>query len=146
MTSLGTTDLEVVTELIEKFAAGDPEEALKLVHPECTWTPTVWSGATTLRGREAVGEWLSQFGPGIENLRIEIAEMVDGDGWIVVLGTVFDTRGGGSMAVRVGWNFAVEDGMMLEGRSYTSWDDARAAAGLGPDGRPQPDHDRDDLS
>ena len=130
MDEAGPSDRELVAIVLKAFTSDDPDAALALIHPDCVWTPTVWSGASTLRGRDAVGRWLSQFGPGIKDLRVEVEEVIGDAGWVVVLGTVFDTRGGGTFTARVGWNFAVEEGLLIEGRSYMSWDEARRAGGL----------------
>jgi len=77
-----------------------------------------------------VREWFAQFGSRLEHLRIDVARLAGEGGWIVVLGTVRDLRGDGEFAVQVGWTFAVEDGLVVEGRAHQSWDEALAAAGL----------------
>lgn len=116
--------------MFSAITRGDAEGALACVHPDIVWSPTVWSSATTLRGREEVRAWFEQFGPGLEDLSIDIAAMSQRLGWVAVLGTVHDTRDGGSFSTRVGWTFAVRDGLVVEGRAHESWDDARQAAGI----------------
>ncbi len=101
------------------------------IHPDAQWLPTVWSSGGTLRGERAIRAWFEQFGPRLEHLRIDVAEIIGGTGWIVVLGVVHDTRAGTDFSVMVGWTFAVAGGQVVEGRAFTSWEEARAAAGLG---------------
>jgi ketosteroid isomerase-like protein len=122
-------DRQVVADLFAAIAARDTVAALELVHPDVVWRPTSWSSTLTLRGRDSVKGWFEQFGPAFEHLRIEVAEILGASGWIVVLGTIYDTRDEGSFATRVGWNFAVEDRMICEARSYSTWSDAREAGG-----------------
>jgi ketosteroid isomerase-like protein len=126
-------DDSVVWKLFDAIAAKDRLAALDVLHPEVAWYPTVWSGASSLHGKEAVGTWFDQFGPGLERLRIEVESLRVAEGWVIALGTVFDTRGA-QFTTRVGWNFAVEDGLIVEGRAYVSWDEAEEAAGRPPTG------------
>ena len=116
--------------MFDAIAKGDTDAAIGCVHPEVVWTPTVWSGAATLRGRDAVSSWFDQFGPNLEHLRIDLAELTQHQGWVVVLGTVHDTRDGGPFSTRVGWTFAVRDGLVIEGRAHESWEGTRQAAGI----------------
>ena len=126
---MGVDDREVVARLFESITRGDADGALACVHPDVVWSPTVWSGAATLRGHDGVRSWLAQFGPGLEHLKIDLAELATRGGWIAALGTVHDTRDGGSFSTRVGWTFAVRDGLVVEGRAHQSWEEAREAAG-----------------
>jgi ketosteroid isomerase-like protein len=119
----------VVEALFGSIGRGDPEAALELVHPEVTWIPTVWSGSGAKRGREGVRSWLAQFGPRLEALSIDLAEVEQTSGWVVALGTVRDDRNEAPFTTRVGWTFAVEDGLIIEGRAHESWEEARRIAG-----------------
>jgi ketosteroid isomerase-like protein len=122
-------DRGVVEALFDSIGRGDPEAALELVHPEAAWSPTMWSGSGTTRGREGVRSWLAQFGPRLEALTIELAGIEQSSGWIVALGTVRDDRDEAPFTTRVGWTFAVEDGLIIEGRAHESWEEARRFAG-----------------
>lgn len=95
-----------------------------------TWRPTLWSGASAFRGREGLNRWLDQFGARLEHLRVEVSEIQDTALGALVLGTVHDTRDGGSFSVRLGWTFEIEDGLIVEGRAHESWEEARRAAGV----------------
>ena len=121
----------VVGKLFDAIAAKDRHAALDVLHPDIVWYPTVWSGASSLHGKEEVGAWFDQFGSGLEGLRVELDSLRAADGWVVALGTVFDTRGS-QFTTRVGWNFAVRDGLITEGRAYESWVEAEEAAGRLP--------------
>lgn len=123
-------DRETVARMFSAITRGDAEGALACVHPEVVWSPTVWSSAATLRGREEVRGWFAQFGPNLEDLTIHITELTQKLGWVAALGTVHDTRDGGAFSTRVGWTFAVRDGLVVEGRAHESWDAARQAAGI----------------
>jgi ketosteroid isomerase-like protein len=122
----------VVSGVIDAINAGERDAVRALVHPRVAWRPTLWSGASTFHGREGVGRWLDQFGPGIEHLRIEVAEIHEAASGALVLGVVHDTRDGGSFSARLGWTFEVEDGLVVDGRAYESWEEARRAAGVAP--------------
>jgi ketosteroid isomerase-like protein len=117
--------------LFDAVDRGDPAAALELIHPDGVWSPTVWSGSgTTHRDAAGVRGWFAQFGPRLENLSIDVAEIAQRSGWVVVLGTVHDNRNETPFTTRVGWTFAVEDGRVIEGRAYESWEEARRAGGL----------------
>lgn len=119
----------VVREVFEAINAGDKDAALRLIDPNAVWAPSMWSGAGTLRGRDEVRAWLDRFGSNLEELRISIDSIKSIGGWVVALGTVFDTRDGGSFATTIGWHFAVSDGAIKEGRSFANWAEALEAAG-----------------
>ncbi|HEV2857668.1 MAG TPA: nuclear transport factor 2 family protein [Solirubrobacterales bacterium] len=108
----------------------EPAGVLELIHPQAEWTPTVWSGQHTYKGREGVGEWLGQFGSRLEHLEVRIEKTkVDGDRG-AVQGTVFDSRDGGMFAVRVAWSFELEEGLMRRGQAHDTWEEALRVAGL----------------
>jgi hypothetical protein len=50
----------------------------------------------------------------------------------VALGSVHDTRGHESFSSLMAWRFAVDRGMVVEGRSYPTWPEALSAAGIPP--------------
>lgn len=116
---------------------GEPEAVLALIHPQAEWTPTLWSGEQTYKGREGVAEWLAQFGSGLEYLDHQVERMrIEGDRG-AVQGTVFDSRDRGMFAVRVSWSFELKDGMMRRGRAHDSWEEALRAVGLAEGAEPQ---------
>jgi ketosteroid isomerase-like protein len=126
---MASGDRGVVEALFDAIGRGDAEAALELVHPQGTWSPTVWSGSGMTRGQAGVRGWLAQFGPRLEALSIDIAEIEQRSGWVVALGTVRDDRNQAPFTTRVGWTFAVEDGLIIEGRAHESWEEARRIAG-----------------
>lgn len=133
----GRSDLQVVSDIFRAINDNDRDAALGLIHPDASWAPTVWSGARTLRSREEIRGWFDQFGPALEDLRVDLAEVRRGKmeehvAWTVALGTVHDSRGRESLSSRVGWRFAVQQGMVVEGRSYPTWPEALQAAGIRP--------------
>jgi hypothetical protein len=120
----------VVERLFIAIIHNEVEGVLELIHPQGEWTPTVWSGEHTYKGREGVREWLTQFGEALECLDLRIEKVqTEGDRG-AVLGTVFDSREGGMFAVRVAWSFEFEDGLMRRGAAHDSWEEAARAAGL----------------
>jgi ketosteroid isomerase-like protein len=120
----------IVERLFIAVIEGEPDRVLALIHPQGEWTPTVWSGQQTYKGCEGVREWLTQFGPGLENLDLRVERVeTDGDRG-AVLGTVFDSREGGMFAVRVAWSFVLEGELMRRGQAHESWEEALRAVGL----------------
>lgn len=119
---------DVVLRMFEAIARQDLEAALAALHPEVVWSPTVWSGSSRLRGRDAVRAWFTQFGSSLQHLRIEVSELRQPAGWVIVCGLVHDTREV-SFTTRVGWNFAVRDGLVIEGRAFQGWAEAVRAGG-----------------
>jgi hypothetical protein len=120
----------VIEQIFIALLGSDPEAVLRLIHPQAEWTPTLWSGEHTYKGREGVAQWLAQFGEGLENLDHRVERMrIDGDRG-AVQATVFDSRDRGMFAVRVSWSFELEGGLMRRGRAHDSWEEALRAVGL----------------
>lgn len=120
----------VIERLFAAVTHGDPDQVLELVHPECEWTPTVWSGEEMYRGHEGVRLWLSQFGESIEHLDIRVRKVEAREDRGAVLGIVFDTRGNQKFAVEVPWSYEMEDGLLRRGRAHGTWEEAARAARL----------------
>ena len=118
----------IITDLFDAVNAGQRDAALALVHPSGTWSPTTWSGPGARHGREGVAAWLDQFGPGLMHLRVEVEEIIETEPWVLVLGTVLDTRDGLAFTSQVGWTFQVEGGLVIAGRAYETWEAARQAS------------------
>jgi ketosteroid isomerase-like protein len=108
--------------------AGERETVLELAHPALTWRPSMWSGGGPFHGREGLSEWLDQFGPHLEHLSIEVEEITQPGRVVLVLGKVRDTRHGVTSGAAIGWTFVVEDGLIIDGCAYNSWDEARSQA------------------
>lgn len=109
---------------------GEPDVVLELVHPQAEWTPTLWSGEQTYKGREGVAEWLAQFGDSLEHLDHRIERMQTEGARGAVQGTVFDSRDRGMFAARIAWSFELEDGLLRRGSAHDSWEEALRAVGL----------------
>lgn len=130
MSSSSEAGPTVIERLFIAVLGREPEKVLELLHPQAEWSPTVWSGGETYRGRDGVQRWLDQFGPGLEHLDLRVEEVrTEGDRG-VVLGTVFDSRDEGMFAVRAAWSFELEDGLLRKGCAHESWDEAVRTAGL----------------
>jgi ketosteroid isomerase-like protein len=120
----------LVERLFIAIIRGEPEGVVELIHPQGEWSPTLWSGNHVYRGPDGVREWLTQFGPSLEQLDVRVEKVrAEGDRG-AVLGTVFDSRDGGMFAVRVAWSFELEDGLMRRGRAHDTWEEAVRAVGL----------------
>jgi ketosteroid isomerase-like protein len=117
-----------VRSLFAAIANGDPEKVLETTHPEVEWTPTVWSGAA-VRGHNGVREWMLRFGAGLSRLDTVLEVLERHGDRVLALGTVVDSRGDQTFAVRVGWIFSFRDGQIIRGRAYPDWAAARAAVG-----------------
>jgi hypothetical protein len=120
----------VIERIFIALIQGEPDAALELIHPQAEWTPTLWSGEQTYKGREGVAEWLTQFGGGLEHLDHRVERMqIEGDRG-AVQATVFDGRDRGMFAVRISWSFELEQGLLRRGRGHDSWEEALRAVGL----------------
>lgn len=130
MSSSSQAEPSVVERLFVAVIEGKPGEVLELLHPEAEWSPTVWSGGEVYRGREGVQRWLDQFGPSLRHLDLRVEKVLTKGDEGAVLGTVFDSRDKGMLAVRVAWSFELEDGLLRRGFAHETWDEATRAAGL----------------
>jgi ketosteroid isomerase-like protein len=101
--------------------------------PEIEWTPTAWSGAA-VRGHNGVREWMLRFGTGLTQLDTELETLERHGDQVLALGTVIDSRGDQTFAVRVGWVFSFRNGLVVRGRAYPDW--ATALAAVGPSANP----------
>jgi hypothetical protein len=70
-----------------------------------------------------------QFGEGMEELRVDLAEVEQHRDHVLALGVVFDSRGDQPFATRAGWTFQLDGGLIRRARAFASWPEARAAAG-----------------
>jgi PAS domain S-box-containing protein len=125
-------ELELVRTLFEAVASGDPATVIAVVDPEIEWTPTAWSGAA-VRGHNGVREWMLRFGTGLTQLDTELQTLERHGDQILALGTVIDSRGEQTFAVRVGWVFSFRNGLIVRGRAYPDWATTRAAVGPAPE-------------
>lgn len=70
----------MIEQVFIALIGGEPETVIELIHPQAEWTPTLWSGEQTYKGREGVREWLAQFGDGLEYLDHQVEQMrMEGD-------------------------------------------------------------------
>lgn len=120
----------VIEQIFIALIGGDPEAILELIHPEAEWTPTLWSGEQTYKGREGVREWLAQFGTALEYLDHRLEQTRSEGDRGAVQATVFDRRDGVMFAARVAWSFELEEGLLRRARAHDSWDEALRAVGL----------------
>jgi EAL domain-containing protein (putative c-di-GMP-specific phosphodiesterase class I)/ketosteroid isomerase-like protein len=121
----------LVRGLFEAIAAGDPDAVIATTHPAVEWSPTVWSGPA-VSGHDGVREWLARFGSGLAHLDTELDAVERHGDQVLALGTVIDSRGEQTFAVRVGWVFSFRNGLIVRGRAYPDWAATRAAVGPSP--------------
>ncbi len=103
--------------------------------PGIEWTPTAWSGSE-VRGHNGVREWMLRFGTGLNQLDTQLQTLERHGDQVLALGTVIDSRGDQTFAVRVGWIFSFRNGLIVRGRAYPDWASTRAA--VGPSETPTP--------
>jgi ketosteroid isomerase-like protein len=130
-------DVEFLREGYAALARGDMETFTELARARLApgfEFHLVWDGRV-LRGFEGTMEWISDTRETWDDYSQEVAEIVEaGDAVVVVL--ELSGRGGGSgvpvaQELAVLWRF--ENGMAIEARSFTSRDEALAAAGIARD-------------
>jgi ketosteroid isomerase-like protein len=134
---VGRADAEFVREGYEAIARGDldtfTELAREHLDPDFEFHH-VWDG-TVFRGFEGTMEWLSDTRETWNDYSQEVVELVEGDDFVVVVLSI-SARGGGSgvpvaQELAVVWRFV--GGRAVEARSYTSREEALAAAGVAGD-------------
>ena len=87
---------------------------------------------TVYRGPDAAAQYCAAVDESWENLRWEIEEIRDGDGWILALGRI---RGGGrgsgaAIDARAGWVARFRDGLITSFHTYADRAEALEAVGL----------------
>jgi ketosteroid isomerase-like protein len=75
-----------------------------------------------------------RFGTGLSHLDTELQALERHGDRVLALGTVIDSRGEQTFAVRVGWVFSFRNGLIVRGRAYPDWAATRAA--VGPSAQP----------
>ena len=81
--------------------SGSIDGALSVMAENVEWTPTIWSGTGTYWGLAETRSWFEQFGPGLEDLRIELREVESSDGGAFASGIVHDSRQGDAFAAQI---------------------------------------------
>lgn len=110
--------------------SGSIDGALSVMAENVEWTPTIWSGTGTYWGLAETRSWFEQFGPGLDDLRIELQEVESSDGGAFASGIVFDSRQGHAFAAQRAWFFEASNGKIVRGQAFEEIAEARAAAGL----------------
>ena len=87
---------------------------------------------TVFRGPNAGAQYCAAVDESWENLRWEVEEIQDGNGWVLALGRI---RGGGrgsgaAIDARAGWVARFRDGLVTSFHTYTDRSEALKAVGL----------------
>jgi ketosteroid isomerase-like protein len=88
---------------------------------------------TVYRGSGAASQYCAAVDESWENLRWEVEEIQDGDGWVLALGRIRGRgRGtGAAIDVSAGWVARFRDGLVTSFHTYADRADALEAVGLG---------------
>lgn len=91
----------------------------------------LWKGRSS-GGSDAGAQYCAAVDESWENLRWEVEEIRDGDGWVLALGRI---RGGGrgsgaAIDARAGWVARFRDGLVTSFHTYADRSEALKAVGL----------------
>jgi ketosteroid isomerase-like protein len=132
---MSQVNVEIVRRFYEAFNHGDIVGAFtEFLAPDIVYfereayldTPAV------VRGRQACVKAMSDFASTFEEFRADIEEIADAGDWVTTL-THWRGSGAGSGAsvdLRevIGWRF--QDGLVIEGRVFASWEEGLETVGL----------------
>jgi ketosteroid isomerase-like protein len=126
-------NVEIVRVAMEAFNRRDGEGFGALLASDAEIVPVraVLEG-TVYRGPGAAAQYCAAVDDSWENLRWEIEEIQDDDGWVLVLGQIRG-RGRGSGAVldvRAAWVARFREGLVTNFHTYTDRGEALEAVGL----------------
>ena len=130
---MAESDADIARRGYERFASGDVEGFLELVHPDIDWgTSGLFPGMRARYvGHEGVVEFFHTFMEAWESLDIEVLELRDvADGVLARLW--FFARGRGGIEVDRGFaqHLTIEDGRLRRIRTWPEWSEALRALGL----------------
>lgn len=126
-------NVDIVKRSIDAFRDGDLEGVLDIFAPEFEFEPSgrFMDMPRVYRGREGWIEFWNEFRPVWEDVVIQIERMEDLEDRVLTLGRL-GGRGGESgieVDAEAAWLHTVQDGRIVHLRSFTTWAEARAAAG-----------------
>jgi ketosteroid isomerase-like protein len=135
----GPTDL--VEQLVNRWLAGSHEAALGCMARDCTFSLL---RSPPFQGVEALEAFLKGLSKEDQSATVTPLRFLSQGGKVVLLAEVAFVRERGDRSYTehqpFAWVFAVEDGQVASVTAYTSWDEAKAEAGLA--GGAAPDHER----
>jgi ketosteroid isomerase-like protein len=127
-------NVELIRHAAEALAAGDLEEASKVLDPEAELYPPAEDPDVkrVYRGPEGAGSWLQNWLEAWEDFEIRIDEVIDAGDRVVL---VFSQRGRGKASGveienRLAGVATLRDGKMVRGDLYLDVDEAFRRAGI----------------
>jgi ketosteroid isomerase-like protein len=122
--------IDVVRSTLDAFAAHDLDHAFKSIHDDAVWdwTNSISPYAGLMRGHDEVRRVLRDFLDVMEDVRWEIAEVVEIDDERVIIGVRVVSRGDSGLvtAARGAELWTVRDGKVAEAKVFQSIHDAQA--------------------
>jgi len=125
-------DVEVVRSALDAFNRRDRDAFLALTHEDAEIVPLRAAVEDTIYRGEGAAERFWDEGEQLwERLRVDIEELRQVGDRVLATGRLLATARGSGVPVQtpVGFVFAVRDGKLAFGRTYTEPDEARAAVG-----------------
>ena len=115
----------------EAFNRRDVDELVELSHPDCEWLPfRAQLEGYSYRGHEGVRRFIVDMAEDWSRFEIELEELTDVDGRVLLIGRVHALARGSGVAVenRSGFVLEFSEGLICRLVSYSDPDDARRAA------------------
>jgi ketosteroid isomerase-like protein len=127
-------NVAIVRRGIDAFSGGDLEAVLDDLSPEFEFNPSgrFMDTQQTYRGREGFVDFWRGFQAAWEEITVSIERIEDLGDRVLTLGT-FHGKGGESgveVDAEAAWLHTVRDGLIVHLRSFATWKEALAAAGL----------------
>lgn len=125
-------DVEAVRELFANFNRGDFDAALAKLDPEVDWgePPDMPDAGGAYRGREGVVAEFGRFMSAWDSLRVDLEEVEEVGGRVVVLTRWLGRSKGTGIEVdqHVAQVYELRDGRVVRVRQFRTLDEARTAA------------------
>lgn len=126
-------NVAIVRGMFERFAAGDYEAAMEVVHPEVVWEdPDLIPGRGTHRGREGVARWFSRWLGAWETFTVEPLELINAGDEVVAVERMRGRglKSGIEVDQEVFATYLIQDGQVARRSNHASRSEALDAAGL----------------
>jgi ketosteroid isomerase-like protein len=126
-------NLEIVRRAIKAFNGEDLDQALEWADPEIEWVVArEHPDAATHRGRDAVAAYLREWQDTLEDLRLEMARVVEVGDTVVTVGKMCGVGAGSGAAVEIPIAFVsyVREGRTVRVEEYLNQAHALRAVGL----------------
>jgi uncharacterized protein len=127
-------NVEIVRRGFDAYNRGDLEGVLETFAPEFEMRPSgrFADTAPVYRGHQGWVDFWNTFQAAWEQITISIERLEDLDDRVLTLGT-FHARGRGSgvgVEAEAAWVHTLKDGLVVDLRTFASWEEALEAAGL----------------